>query len=132
MKLLKLKIRNINSIYGTWTIDFERPEYAENGIFLLTGPTGSGKSTILDAICLALFGRTPRVPIISGNRNDVLSRRQKDCGAELLFETGGGTLHCFLVAESESKQQPESSPTRNLRRKRKHFGKPDQRDKSVC
>lgn len=89
MKLLKLKIRNINSIYGTWTIDFERPEYAENGIFLLTGPTGSGKSTILDAICLALFGRTPRVPIISGNRNDVLSRRRKDCGAELLFETGG-------------------------------------------
>ena len=29
-----------------------------------------------------------RVPIISGNRNDVLSRRRKDCGAELLFETG--------------------------------------------
>ncbi|MDB2613799.1 AAA family ATPase, partial [Chlamydiales bacterium] len=54
MKILKLQFKNLNSLYGEWVIDFSDPEYVSNGIFALTGPTGAGKSTILDAICLAL------------------------------------------------------------------------------
>ena len=54
MKILELRFKNLNSLYGEWIIDFTHPEYTANGIFALTGPTGAGKSTILDAICLAL------------------------------------------------------------------------------
>lgn len=60
MKLQKLIIHNIASIEDA-TIDFEAPPLADSEVFLITGKTGSGKSTILDAICLALFANTPRL-----------------------------------------------------------------------
>lgn len=60
MKLQKLTIHNIASIEDA-TIDFEAQPLASSEVFLITGKTGSGKSTILDAICLALFATTPRL-----------------------------------------------------------------------
>ncbi len=60
MKLQKLTIHNIASIEDA-TIDFEAQPLAGSEVFLITGKTGSGKSTILDAICLALFANTPRL-----------------------------------------------------------------------
>ena len=60
MKLQKLTIHNIASIEDA-AIDFEAKPLADSEVFLITGKTGSGKSTILDAICLALFANTPRL-----------------------------------------------------------------------
>jgi exonuclease SbcC len=60
MKLLKLNIRNIASISEA-EIDFTKDIFATESIFLIYGETGSGKTTILDAICIALYGRTPRL-----------------------------------------------------------------------
>lgn len=60
MKLQKLIIHNIASIEDA-IIDFEAQPLADSEVFLITGKTGSGKSTILDAICLALFADTPRL-----------------------------------------------------------------------
>ena len=60
MKILKLKIYNIASIEDE-TIDFTSSPLAESDVFLITGKTGSGKTTILDAICLALYRTTPRL-----------------------------------------------------------------------
>ena len=71
MKLQKLIIHNIASIEDA-TIDFEAQPLANSEVFLITGKTGSGKSTILDAICLALFADTPRLDgtKMQGNTKD--------------------------------------------------------------
>lgn len=60
MKLQKLTIKNLASIEEA-VIDFENGPIAKESIFLICGETGSGKSTILDAICLALYNDTPRM-----------------------------------------------------------------------
>jgi exonuclease SbcC len=60
MKLQKLTIHNIASIEDA-VINFDAQPLADSEVFLITGKTGAGKSTILDAICLALFANTPRL-----------------------------------------------------------------------
>jgi exonuclease SbcC len=60
MKILAIRIKNLASLEGTYEIDFTREPLYSAGIFAITGPTGAGKSTLLDAICLALFSKTPR------------------------------------------------------------------------
>ncbi len=60
MKILKLRFRNIHSLKGDQEIDFTISPFTESGLFAITGPTGAGKSTILDVITLALFSKIPR------------------------------------------------------------------------
>lgn len=96
MKIRKLVIKNINSLYGTWEIDFTVPEYAA-GLFAITGSTGSGKSTILDAMSLALFAETPRIG--HGENKEVVSRGTNECLAELTFESDGS---CYMASFSYS------------------------------
>ena len=60
MKLQKLTIHNLASIMDA-EINFDAAPLNSKDLFLITGKTGSGKSTILDAICLALYARTPRL-----------------------------------------------------------------------
>ncbi|MBU2712556.1 AAA family ATPase [Zooshikella harenae] len=94
MKILELRFKNLNSLYGEWFIDFTHPEYEANGIFALTGPTGAGKSTILDAICLALYGATPRLGRITKSGNEIMSRQTGECYAEVVFESQAGRFRC--------------------------------------
>lgn len=58
MKPIKLKIKGLNSFIDTQEIDFS--ELTSRGLFGIFGPTGSGKSTILDGITLALYGAVAR------------------------------------------------------------------------
>lgn len=60
MKILAIRGRNLASLEGEFCIDFTKKPLFSAGIFAIAGPTGAGKSTILDAMCLALFARTPR------------------------------------------------------------------------
>lgn len=71
MKLLKLEILNLASLDrpGGEVINFEEGALKDSTIFSIVGSTGSGKSTILDAICLALYNRAPRYPRQKGDRN---------------------------------------------------------------
>ncbi len=104
MKIHKLKFKNLNSLYGEWEIDFTLPEYVSNGIFAITGPTGAGKSTILDAICLALYGRTPRLGRITNAENEIMSRQTGDCYAEVVFESQAGRFKCTWSQHRARKQ----------------------------
>lgn len=60
MKILAIRIKNLASLEGVSEIDFTKEPLNSAGIFAITGPTGAGKSTLLDALCLALYSKTPR------------------------------------------------------------------------
>lgn len=87
MKILNLRFKNINSLAGEWRINFEDPAFSR-GLFALTGPTGAGKTSVLDALCLALYGQTARQSI-SKEANEVMTRGTGESFAEVGFEVGG-------------------------------------------
>jgi exonuclease SbcC len=91
MRFLNLKFKNLNSLYGEWEIDFADLEQS-GGIFSITGPTGSGKTTILDAVCLALYGSTPRLGRIKGKGSEIISKNTDECYSELTFQTYTGAF----------------------------------------
>ena len=82
MRIKKLILQNINSLYGKWEINFDCEKFRQFGIFAITGKTGSGKSSILDAICLALYGTTPR---LEKDTAEAVSRGCNECMCELTF-----------------------------------------------
>ncbi|MBR2722978.1 MAG: hypothetical protein IKB77_01500 [Lentisphaeria bacterium] len=88
MKIKKLIIENINSLYGHFEINFEDKSFS-NGIFAIVGPTGSGKSTILDAISLALYGETPRIKGGKETMLEIVSHGAASALSELTFEVDG-------------------------------------------
>ncbi|BCL60351.1 nuclease SbcCD subunit C [Desulfomarina profundi] len=105
MKILHLRFRNLNSLVGSWAVDFTTPDFRAGNIFAITGPTGSGKSTILDAICLALYGKTPRLESISKSTNEIMSRRTGECFSEVTFSTAKGVFRCHW-AQHRARRQP--------------------------
>ncbi|MEZ9705433.1 AAA family ATPase [Vibrio breoganii] len=89
MKILNLTFENLNSLKGKWHIDFSSPSFVESGLFAITGPTGAGKTTILDAICLAIYHETPRLGGISTSNNEIMTRGTASSSAEVEFEVKG-------------------------------------------
>ena len=89
MRIHTIRLANLNALTGTWEIDLDHPAYSDN-IYALTGPTGAGKTTILDAISLALYGRTPRLARIGKAGNEIMSRHSGTCHAEITFSTRTG------------------------------------------
>ena len=100
MRLKKLTINNIASIERA-VIDFSDNPLSDERLFLITGETGSGKSTIIDCLCLVLYGSTPRLKGTGGQVNyenaqdrnigiydpkQLLRRGCTDADIELTFE----------------------------------------------
>ncbi len=106
MKIHELRFMNLNSLVGEWSIDFSHPAYLANGIFAITGPTGAGKTTILDAICLSLYGRTPRLNRVNKSGNEIMSRQTGQCYAELSFATGEGEFRCHW-SQQRARKKPD-------------------------
>lgn len=109
MRILSIHIRNLNSLAGNWSIRLDGPEYEAGGIFAITGPTGAGKSTILDAVCLALYGATPRLEKVTKSSNEIMSRQTSECLAEVRFCTTRGKYKCCWSqrrARGSGKLQP--------------------------
>ncbi|MCM2577382.1 AAA family ATPase [Streptomyces meridianus] len=57
MRLHRLEVTAFGPFAGTQRIDFD--ELSAAGLFLLHGPTGAGKTSVLDAVCFALYGSVP-------------------------------------------------------------------------
>lgn len=108
MRILKLRFQNLNSLQGEWEIDFRHAAYSDEGIFAITGSTGAGKSTILDAICLALYGATPRLGEITQSKNDLMSRHTGECLSEVIFATKSGSYRCTWL-QKRARKNPEGN-----------------------
>ena len=106
MRILKVRFKNLNSLVGEWEIDLTHPAFASDGIFAITGPTGAGKTTILDAICLALYGRTPRLNKVTKSGNEIMSRQTGECFAEVTFETQTGRFRCHW-SQHRARKKPD-------------------------
>ena len=118
MKLIQLEMLNLASLdkQGGEVINFMKGALGDSNIFCIVGPTGSGKSTILDAICLALYNRAPRYPKkknekrqsieIYGQPDDkeanrlpptdcrnILTRGKKEGYSKLTFQANNGNVY---------------------------------------
>ncbi|MBB5034822.1 AAA family ATPase [Prosthecobacter vanneervenii] len=93
MRLLAVRLQNLNSLSGMHEVRFDAVPLSAAGVFLITGPTGAGKSTLLDAMTLALYGRAARYG--NDKADEMMSRHTAECLAEVDFETGGETLRAI-------------------------------------
>src|SRR5450759_1982327 len=84
---IKLTIQGLYSYQEKQTIDFTR--LTEANLFGIFGSVGSGKSTILEAITFALYGKTDRLNLSGDNRNyNMMNLKSNDLLIEFIFETG--------------------------------------------
>ncbi|MGG3814011.1 AAA family ATPase, partial [Methylorubrum rhodesianum] len=85
MRILAIRGENLASLAAPFAVDLASEPLGATGLFAITGETGAGKSTILDALCLALYGRYPRVAVT--RREDA-----PDPGGESLSASDGRAI----------------------------------------
>ena len=109
MRIRSLTFRGVGPYRDRQHVDFD--QLGDSGLYLINGPTGSGKSTIIDCICFALYGR------LAGEEAD-LSRMRSDFAGpteptevDLVFETAAGTFRVIRSPEYRRAKERGSGET---------------------
>ena len=116
MKIRWLRITGIGPFAGAHTVDFSA--FEDSGLFLLEGPTGAGKSTIIDAITFALYGDVARTKDASKDRlrsNHISDSDPSE--VDLVFEVATGLYRvtrtpAYTPAGKKSQRNSKSTLTR--------------------
>tara|TARA_B100000795_G_scaffold82836_1_gene60057 strand:+ start:16057 stop:19710 length:3654 start_codon:yes stop_codon:yes gene_type:complete len=97
MKILKIELQNINSLKSETSIviDFESEQFKDVGLYAITGATGAGKTTILDAITIALYNSVPRFKESKGALIDVVSHGAAKAFSRITFENENNTYEAY-------------------------------------
>ena len=105
MRPIKLKIKGLNSFIDNQEVDFER--LTSKGLFGIFGPTGSGKSTILDGITLALYGEVAR------KSSNFINTNCDSLNVSFEFQISGNEIKKYRVERGFKRE----SKTGNIRSK---------------
>ena len=98
MRPLKLELQGFTAFRQFTTLDFTDLE-----LFALVGPTGSGKSSLLDAMTFALYGQTARLG--ASGLDALISQGERGLSASLTFEVGGLT---YRASRTKGRRQAEN------------------------
>ena len=114
MQLRSLTIQAIGPFKDAFTIDFAR--LAEGGLFLLEGPTGAGKSTIIDAIVFALYGKVASAGASEDRLRSTHVRAEVESYVDLVLEVPAGV---YRVRRSPAYDRPKQRGTGTTRQQTK-------------
>lgn len=101
MRPLRLDVEAFGPYAGTESVDFA--DLAADGLFLIHGPTGAGKTALLDAMCFALYGLVPGSRTASGLRSH---HAAADVATEVRFEFAADGDH-WLVRRRPGYDRPK-------------------------
>ncbi|MFD0857561.1 AAA family ATPase [Roseovarius aquimarinus] len=98
MDILQIRGENIASLARAFDIALDAPPLVGAGLFAITGPTGSGKSSLLDAMCLALYGDCPRLGGAGAGDTvpDVSGEALQSSDARTLLRRGAASGHATV------------------------------------
>jgi len=111
MRICKIAFKNLNSLKGVHEeLDFTRSPFSESNLFAIIGETGAGKTTILDAITLALYGKVARGCEIK----DITTHGTEESFAKVEFKASG-KLYCASWRQYKTKgKNPDFKVQREL------------------
>ncbi|GAA2721273.1 AAA family ATPase [Cellulomonas aerilata] len=110
MHLRTMTLQALGPFAGTHTVDFA--ELGASGLYLLEGPTGAGKSTIIDAVVFALYGKVASAATSDDRLRSGYAPDDVDTVVDLVFETGSGVYRVRRTPERQRAKKRGTGTTR--------------------
>lgn len=111
MRPVHLSLAGLQSYREKQEVDFAK--LSDAGVFGIFGPTGSGKSSILDAMTLALYGKVERAP---GGTQGIINQMETTCSVAFTFELSGAGRTDRYRVERSYKRSGDASVTQSITR----------------
>jgi hypothetical protein len=110
MRLHTLTMQAVGPFAGRYTVDFAA--LSAGGLFLLEGPTGAGKSTVIDAVVFALYGKVASAAASEDRLRSAFAGEDVETVVDLVFETGSGV---YRVRRTPAFDRPKRRGTGTVR-----------------